>query len=232
MLEIRLFKVNQLRNPDTPVFSYFATMLKNNKYLLEWCIDDAIASLPHFHKVDQVEWCSRLDMDGLTPDLALASQVFNNSPVPVKIMLRNRAGDFVYSKKEVDEMIETGLRFRELGFDRFVFGAIRHDRLDMDSIDALAEALAPAHICIHKAIDVSVHLIEDLKLLGEIQGIHEVLSSGGAATAIEGAAKLKEMFAIAPTGITLIGAGKITRENVEQHHELLGLSAYHGKRMA
>lgn len=207
-------------------------MLKNNKYLLEWCIDDAIASLPRFHKVDQVEWCSRLDMDGLTPDLALASQVFNNSPVPVKIMLRNRAGDFVYSKKEVDEMIETGLRFRELGFDRFVFGAIRHDRLDVDAINAVAAALAPAHICIHKAIDVSANIIEDLLLLGEIRGINEVLTSGGAATAMEGAEMLKEMLTVTPANITLIGAGKITRENVEQHHALLGLSAYHGKRMA
>ncbi len=207
-------------------------MIENSQYKLEWCIDDAIASLPHFHKVDQVEWCSRLDLDGLTPDLALASQVLNNSPVPVKIMLRNRAGDFVYSKKEIDEMIETGLRFRELSFDRFVFGAIRHDRLDMDSIDALAEALAPSHICIHKAIDVSNNIIEDLLLLGEIQGINEVLSSGGSATALEGVAKLKEMLAVAPSNITLIGAGKITRENVEQHHALLGLSAYHGKRMA
>ena len=207
-------------------------MSKNNKYLLEWCIDDALASLPHFSKVDQVEWCSRLDLDGLTPDMEHASVVLKNSPIPVKIMLRNRSGDFVYSKKEVDEMIETGLRFRQLGFDRFVFGAIRHDRLDLDPINAVAAALAPAHICIHKAIDASNNIIEDLLLLGEIRGIKEVLTSGGAATALEGSAMLKEMLAVAPANITLIGAGKITRENVEQHHTLLGLSAYHGKRMA
>jgi copper homeostasis protein CutC len=67
-------------------------MLKNENYRLEWCIDDAITALPHFDQVDQVEWCSRLDLDGLTPDFTLAQQVITQSPVPVKVMLRNRAG--------------------------------------------------------------------------------------------------------------------------------------------
>ncbi len=140
-------------------------MFKNENYRLEWCIDDAITSLPHFDQVDQVEWCSRLDLDGLTPDFTLAQQVITQSPVPVKVMLRNRAGDFVYGEKELDDIIETGLKFRELGYNRFVFGAIRHGRLDLEAITKVMYALAPAHICIHKAIDVSTDILADLVLL-------------------------------------------------------------------
>lgn len=206
-------------------------MLKNENYRLEWCIDDAITALPHFDQVDQVEWCSRLDLDGLTPDFALAKQVFTQSPVPVKVMLRNRGGDFIYGDREVNDIIETGLKFRELGYDRFVFGAIRHGRLDLEAITKVVQSLAPAHICIHKAIDVSTAILADLVLLGEMRGINEILTSGGAATAMQGLEMLKAMHKEAAVGIDIIGAGKITRENVAQHHELLGLKAYHGKRM-
>ncbi|MBK8848648.1 MAG: hypothetical protein IPN73_00665 [Saprospiraceae bacterium] len=206
-------------------------MFKNENYRLEWCIDDAITSLPHFDQVDQVEWCSRLDLDGLTPDFTLAQQVITQSPVPVKVMLRNRAGDFVYGEKELDDIIETGLKFRELGYNRFVFGAIRHGRLDLEAITKVMYALAPAHICIHKAIDVSTDILADLVLLGEIKGINEILTSGGAATAMEGIEMMKAMYKEVPKGIDIIGAGKITRENVALHHEILGLKAYHGKRM-
>ena len=206
-------------------------MFKNENYQLEWCIDDAITSLPHFDQVDQVEWCSRLDLDGLTPDFTLAQQVITQSPVPVKVMLRNRAGDFVYGEKELDDIIETGLKFRELGYNRFVFGAIRHGRLDLEAITKVMYALAPAYICIHKAIDVSTDILADLVLLGEIKGINEILTSGGAATAMEGIEMMKAMYKEVPKGIDIIGAGKITRENVALHHEILGLKAYHGKRM-
>ena len=206
-------------------------MFKNENYQLEWCIDDAITSLPHFDQVDQVEWCSRLDLDGLTPDFTLAQQVITQSPLPVKVMLRNRAGDFVYGEKELDDIIETGLKFRELGYNRFVFGAIRHGRLDLEAITKVMYALAPAYICIHKAIDVSTDILADLVLLGEIKGINEILTSGGAATAMEGIEMMKAMYKEVPKGIDIIGAGKITRENVALHHEILGLKAYHGKRM-
>lgn len=207
-------------------------MLKNENYRLEWCIDDVNATLPNFDKVDQIEWCSRLDLDGLTPDITLAPMVLAQSPVPVKIMLRNRAGDFIYSETEIEQMIETGLNFREMGFDRFVFGAIRFGRLDMEAIAKVAKALAPARLCIHKAIDVSDDILADLSLLGEIKGINEILTSGGAFTARLGADMLQVMHRQVPEGIDIIGAGKITRENVTFHHELLGLKAYHGKRMA
>lgn len=207
-------------------------MLDNKNYRLEWCTDDAIAALPLFHTVDQVEWCSRLDLDGLTPDFTLAQQLIIQSPVPVKVMLRNRAGDFCYNKNEIDAIIETGLKFRDLGYDRFVFGAIRQGRLDVEAIVKVANALAPAQICIHKAIDVSSDILGDISLLNEIKGINEVLTSGGAPTALEGAEMLKNMHSLVKKEISIVGAGKITRENVALHHEILGLKVYHGKRMA
>lgn len=206
-------------------------MLKNENYRLEWCIDDALTCLPKFHLVDQIEWCSRLDLNGLTPDIKQAKIVKQQSTVPVKVMLRCREGDFVYTKTEVDDMIETGLQFRELGYDRFVFGAICGGRLDLEAINRVTAALAPASICVHKAIDDSDDILSDLVLLAEIGGINEILSSGGAATAMQGAEVLKAMHDLAPPEITIIGAGKITRQNVSDHHAVLGLRLYHGKRM-
>jgi copper homeostasis protein len=43
----------------------------------------------------RLELCSRLDLDGLTPDIELTKQVLEKVSIPIKVMIRPRGGDFV-----------------------------------------------------------------------------------------------------------------------------------------
>jgi copper homeostasis protein len=184
---------------------------------------------------DQLELCANLELDGLTPDLQTAIQLRDmiEEVIPIKIMIRSRANDFIYTEGDIDEMINQIKQYQEHGFDRFVFGALTQKKsLDLKSIGKISKAVGDnGALCIHKAIDECADIITALHSLDQFENINEVLTSGGKATAIEGAYIIHEMIEQAPYGIDIIGAGKITKENIEKVNEIIGGPTYHGRRI-
>ena len=53
---------------------------------------------------DRIELCSRLDLDGLTPSRDLIRSVKSKLTIPIKVMIRPRAGNFVYNNQEIEQM--------------------------------------------------------------------------------------------------------------------------------
>jgi copper homeostasis protein len=54
----------------------------------------------------QIELCADLANDGLTPDYDLIKEVKSKVKIPVKVMIRPRAGNFVYTIREINKMIQ------------------------------------------------------------------------------------------------------------------------------
>ena len=72
------------------------------KIFVECCVE----SLDHAIKAekegaDQIELCKNLKDDGLTPDIDIVSNTLNKVSVPIKIMVRPRKGNFIYSESEI-----------------------------------------------------------------------------------------------------------------------------------
>ena len=65
-------------------------------------LDEAI--LAEKNGANRIELCSRLDLDGLTPHRNMIKDVINSVKIPVKVMIRPRAGNFVYHDQELDVM--------------------------------------------------------------------------------------------------------------------------------
>jgi len=53
---------------------------------------------------DRIELCSRLDLDGLTPDTDLIQKTISSLSILVKAMIRPRGGNFVYTENELISM--------------------------------------------------------------------------------------------------------------------------------
>jgi copper homeostasis protein len=116
------------------------------------------------------------------------------------------------------------------GVPGVVFGVLKPDHtLDIPAIAELTRLASPMKVVVHKAIDRTPDPMEALQALLEIEGIHSVLTSGGAATALEGAEVLKKMLAIAGDRIQVMVAGKVSVENLAQVHELFHAREYHGR---
>ncbi|MEO9851612.1 MAG: copper homeostasis protein CutC [Reichenbachiella sp.] len=178
---------------------------------------------------DQVELCGRLDLDGLTPDFKLVKDALLELKLHVKVMVRSRGGDFVYTEEEIEEMISTIEQLKALGVKEIVLGALTGDnQLDIPAITKLAVAAIPMKVTFHKAIDELDDPVEGVRQLRAIPGITGVLTSGGKLTAKEGVSVINQMHAAAES-IQIIAAGKITNQNLLEMRQRLTTDAYHGK---
>mgnify|MGYP000642482432 CR=1 FL=1 len=72
---------------------------------IEFCIESVQgAKAAQKYEASSVELCSELENDGLTPSEALITKCKSVYQGEIHIMIRPRAGDFVYSTKEIDQM--------------------------------------------------------------------------------------------------------------------------------
>ena len=155
--------------------------------LLEVCVDSlASARAAVRGGADRLELCSALAIGGLTPYPELLQQIKRESDIPVRCLMRPRAGDFLYSPEEIEQMAMQIRILKKLGADGFVIGCLTaHGDLDADAMKPLIEAADGAGLTLHRCIDVSRDPEEVYLDAGKL-GIDTVLTSGAAGTCIAG----------------------------------------------
>ncbi|MCL6218666.1 copper homeostasis protein CutC [Zunongwangia pacifica] len=181
---------------------------------------------------DRIELCADLSQDGITPSRAVIESAKQQLKIPIRVMIRPRGGDFVYSEVEFDGMKQDIEYCKQLGVEGVVFGILNKDKtLDVERIAALAALSKPLKVVIHKAIDETPDILKATEELTAINGISTILSSGGKTTAKEGISTLKKMMLIAGNKLEIMPAGRVTNENLDEIHKNIGAQAYHGRRI-
>jgi copper homeostasis protein len=178
---------------------------------------------------DRIELCENLSDGGMTPGARLIAAVAERMRLPVFVLIRPRAGDFVYSDDEFDQMIgDTELAGR-LGIAGIVTGALTPDgRVDVERTRTLVEAAAGLPVTFHRAIDSTVDLPAALEEAIEA-GASRVLTSGGAATAVEGVDLIAALVTEAGERITVIAGGGIREPNVRDVIARTGVREVHAR---
>jgi copper homeostasis protein len=198
-----------------------------DRILLEICVDD----LAGVHAAaeggaDRIELCSALALGGLSPSPAFAAAALERGLV-VHAMVRPRAGDFVYSPDELELMVAEIRAFAAVGVAGVVVGATREDGSpDRDSLARLRDAAAGLDIVLHRAIDLAPDPCAAVELAVSL-GFDHVLSSGGAQTALEGAATLSKMVEVAAGRINIMAGSGVTADNVVELIRATGVQAVH-----
>ena len=171
---------------------------------------------------NQIELCRNLIDDGLTPDYKLVRTVINSVLIPVKIMVRPRKGNFIYSDEEMVQIKDQISTFKSIGVTQIVFGALnKHRVVDIDHTKRAIEWSYPMQITFHKAIDYSNNFFDDIESLINLGGIDSILTSGKASTAKAGSSILREAIKNYGEDIKIISAGKITDKNLNNIHKLI-----------
>ncbi len=181
---------------------------------------------------DRLELCARLDLGGTTPDWQLVKEVLKQVQIPVKVMIRPRGGNFIYTEAEVAQMRASIARFLDLGVPEFVTGTLtpRH-QIDLPLLITLCEAMEGRPVTFHKAIDEVPDMEAAVGQLKAIPNLKYLLTSGGAPTAQAGLGQLRKLLECAAPEITVVAAGSVTNANLQQLHQALGGSEYHGRRI-
>ena len=179
--------------------------------VLEICVDSlASARAAVRGGADRLELCSALLAGGLTPYEVLLRQIKAESNIPVRCLMRPRAGDFLYTPEELELLRLQILQLKAAGADGFVIGCLTPEgELDMQAMNPLVEACGGKGITLHRCIDVSRDL-EQTYLNAKALGIDTVLTSGGAASCKAGREAISKLLALRDKingPEVLIGAG-------------------------
>ena len=190
------------------------------------------AKLAEKRGANRIELCSNLANDGLTPSLELMKKTISELKIPVITMVRPRAGNFVHTRKEVEQMKKDIDTAKQVGADGIVLGLLTSDnKIDIENTRILADYANPLPVTFHKAIDELENPVEGVVELLKINGIKRILTSGGKITAAEGKAVIREMIKIAEGKITILVAGKVLDSNVKEIQKITGAKELHGRRI-
>ena len=167
---------------------------------------------------DRLELCTDLAHGGTTPDLNL---LHVQLAIPVFVLVRPRAGDFVYTDAEHRTMLEQISGAKSAG----VHGIVTGD-LSLDRTRDLIAAARPLPVTFHRAFDVFPDRSEALERLIEL-GVERVLTSGGAPTAPEGADEIRRLVVQAKGRIGILPGGGINPTNVARLVQQTGVREVH-----
>ncbi|MGI4862771.1 MAG: copper homeostasis protein CutC [Janthinobacterium lividum] len=170
----------------------------------------------------RIELCQNLEQGGITPSYGLIRQVLAQVSLPVFVLIRPRAGGFVYSAGELSIMRDDVAACRELGCAGVVLGVLdAAGRVNMAACQELIDAAGPLAVTFHRAFDAcpdQTQALEDVIALG----CHRLLTSGGQATAEAGKEQLTTLVTQAAGRIQIMPGAGITAGNVR------ALAAYTG----
>jgi copper homeostasis protein len=164
--------------------------------LLEVCVDST-AGLQRAQAggARRIELCSRLDLGGLSPTPELLEAARERTKLPLHVMVRPRAGDFVYDAGELATMRTEIADLKELQVAAVVLGVLQSDRtIDLERVRELVQLARPLRVTFHRAFDDTPDLDAALDHLIAL-GVERVLTSGGAATAWDGRETLARLVA-------------------------------------
>ena len=204
----------------------------------------------------RIELCADLEADGLTPPVSWIRDAKARYPsLTVHVLIRPRAGNFVYSPEEADRMAQQVEEALEAGADGIVLGALTPERdVDLPLTERLVslvesfnladellrsdrchaandshlfpESARRVRITFHRAFDRCRRPFEALEQIIGL-GCDRILTSGQAETAEAGAEVLRELRRRARGRIGILPGGGVTPGNAARILARTGCTEIH-----
>jgi copper homeostasis protein len=180
----------------------------------------------------RIEFCADLDCGGLTPDHLVVAEVVRRLQIPVFVLVRPRAGDFVYTAAEFAAIQRAIDEMRSAGAKGVVLGVLDgRGRVDVARTGRLVSRAQGLSVTFHKAFD-QVPDLDRAFLACRQAGIHRILSSGGAATALGGAAVLRRLVLrrqAMSDGPDMMAGGSVRADHARRLVTQTGVSEIHAR---
>lgn len=196
----------------------------------EACVESLIDAIEAEKRgADRIELCDNLSQGGTTPSYGTIKLALSTLKIPVFPIIRPRGGDFYYTPAEIEVIKEDIKICKSLGAKGVVLGVLTADKkIDFKTLAEFMELAKPMEVTFHKAID---ELEDPTLVIDELinLGVKRILSSGTKPTALEGKDILNKMIEKAGDRLTIVVAGKVTKENLPEISSLIPAKEYHGK---
>ncbi len=165
-------------------------------------------------KVSRIELCDNYAVGGVTPSVdsfIAARRIFQG---PIMVMIRPRAGDFVYDDDTINQMVQEIKTFDNLGADGFVFGCLYDDKsVNASQLDLLVNTSNKKLTTFHRAIDEVVDYESGIQALIDC-GVNNVLTTACSASALQGKFAIEKMINRYGNQLNFIAGGGVRSNNV------------------
>jgi copper homeostasis protein len=175
----------------------------------------------------RVELCASLDEGGITPSHGTIALAREGLSVPLYVLIRPRAGDFLYENAEIEAMLDDIVHCAELGCDGVVVGALTAEgEVDVEACRLFLRAAGSMGVTFHRAFDLVDDRSATLETLVDL-GFERVLTSGGMPSAVAGAASIARLVAQAGGRIVVMPGAGIEPDNVASLRDVTRAREFH-----
>lgn len=175
----------------------------------------------------RVELCSALDVGGLTPSHAAIALAMERLRIPLHVLIRPRAGDFVFDDLECEVMRRDIETCKALGCAGVVIGVLDADGdVDVPRFRTLMQAARGMSVTFHRAFDFTRDPERALEAIIAL-GCNRVLTSGQAPDALAGAPLIRTLIEQARGRITIMPGGGIDAHNIAAIAQATGAREFH-----
>lgn len=200
-------------------------MPRNSPYTLEICVESPAALNACAAVADRIELCAGLDIGGLTPCAGLM-ELAAASGIETHVLIRTGSGDFAMTETDVTVAVASIRAVRQMGLHGVVIGAERDGALDRRALDAMIRAADGLDVTLHRVIDVLDDPIAAMEVAVEYEA-KRILTSGGAASAAEGAAGLSQLHEAAAGRIEIMAGAGINSRNIASIIAQTDITSFH-----
>lgn len=175
----------------------------------------------------RVELFSALEVGGLTPSHAAIAVAIERLGIPVHVLIRPRAGDFVFNDLECEVMRRDIEACKTMGCAGVVIGVLTADgAVDVARCRTLMDATRGMSVTFHRAFDFARDPDRALEAVIAL-GCNRLLTSGRAADALAGAPLIRKLIEQARGRITIMPGGGIDANNIAAIARTTGAREFH-----
>jgi len=161
---------------------------------------------------DRLELLRDLDVEGLTPVLALVEDVLASVTIPVRTMVRESPNFSIRDDSELRQLRRHAEEFSKLPVDGLVLGFIRNGGIDTCALELVLESGGGRRATFHRAIESAADPREAIGQLTRYAQIDRVLISGGTGPWETRIAFLEGLQQMAGTRLRILTGGGVDEE--------------------
>jgi copper homeostasis protein len=195
---------------------------------IEICVADVESAIAaEAGGADRIELCDNLAVGGTTPSVGTIAEICRWLSLPVYVLIRPRAGGFVYSERELAVMRRDIEAAKALGAAGVVLGVLDAEgRINRQQTAELVALARPLSVTFHKAIDQARDPLEALDALIAM-GVDRILTSGGRPTALEGAGVLRQLVERSAGRSAVMAGGRLAVDHLDEVLRTSGVREIH-----
>lgn len=198
------------------------------KLLLEVCANGIHSAINAQQAgADRIELCENLDGGGTTPSSGTIKLAREKLSIPIHVLIRPRAGDFIYSNEEF-EIMKRDIEFcQSNGINGVVLAVLKSDgTIDMERCKELVQLAKPMSITFQRAFDFVKDPFVALEEIISL-GCDRILTSGQKQNVLEGSELIHHLVQLANNRIILLAGAGINEENIQEVVRRTGTNEFH-----